>query len=281
MSVANSYKLSEKEHNQVLKQIERTYLKGITGKEFPSIVILGGQPGCGKTGLIKHYCETLFTDDDVCIINGDDLRGFHPKSDEIFKLYDKQYANITDIDVRVWTRELLDLAVSKKVNIIFEGTMRTTQICETIKKLFNEEYNIIISPMAVPLIISTYSICNRYMIAKKETGKARFVSFASHDEAYSNMITTLKQIVQDKKYHKIFTYGRTLDGLDEIIVDNDEILTEKIQRYRLKKLSVFDQKVFRRYVRNLVGELRRLGEAEVLAGFIKAYRKWIESLSSR
>jgi len=274
MGVADVYKLTEEEHERIFRQIVRSFLKNKTSTDAPTIVILGGQPGCGKTGLISYYCENLFSDGNVCHINGDELRRFHPKSDEIFLLYEKQYTDITDSDVRVWTKELFDLAIEQSVNITFEGTMRTPEICETIKRLSAAGYHIIVSPMAVPFIISAYSICNRYLIAKKETGKARFVSFSSHSEAYTAMISTLVKIISDKFYNDMAAYGRILNGLEAITAEKDEEIPEEIKRYRLKKLSLTQKRRLNLLTRSLVLDLNQINENEISVEFEKIYQDW-------
>ena len=278
MDLTKEYKLMEKEHELIFGQIVKVFLKDKILTDSPSIVILGGQPGCGKTELIKHYRAAMFPDGNVCYINRDELRRFHPKSDEIFSLYNRQYAEITNPDAGAWTRKLFDLAVELRLNIIFEGTMRTVQICETIKRLSDHGYHIIISPMAVPFIISAYSICNRYLIAKKETGRALFVPFPSHDEIYTAMISTLSQIITEKYYNEIVVYGRDLFGYEEVATVKDDEIPKIIEDYRSKILPAPQRKKIILLAQNLILELNKIGEYDISDGFTKSYRKWQASL---
>ena len=172
---------------------------------------------------------------------------------------------------------MFDLAIDKNTNIIFEGTLRTTQICDTIKRLHNRGYKIVISPMAVPFIISTYSICNRYKIEKQKFGKARFVPFSSHKESYFRMIDTLREIVREKNYDKMEVYGRVF-GYEKIKCKTDEDVPKQIKRYRSKKLSILSQRELKQLARILIIELKKMGEEEVLIGFLRAFRKWKNSL---
>ena len=277
MSILEDYKLSQEEHDQVFREIEWNTLTNIKSKRSPTIVIVGGQPGSGKSTLINHYRNILFKDEDVCIINGDELRRYHPQSDIILSLFEKKYAEITDLDVRVWTKRLFDLAVDKNTNIIFEGTLRTTQICDTIKRLYNKGYKVIVSPMAVPFIISIYSIYNRYMRDKQENGQARFVPFSSHNESYFRMIDTLREIVREKNYDKIEVFGRVF-GYEKIKCKTDDEVPKQIKRYRSKKLSIISQRKLKQLARILIIELRKMGEEEVLSGFLRAFRKWENSI---
>ena len=281
MDLTKEYKLTEKEHDLIFGQIVKVFLHNKSSTDNPSIVILSGQPGCGKTELIKHYRTVMFTDDNFCYINRDELRRFHPKSDEIFLLYNRRYAEITNPDAGAWARKLFDLAVERRLNIIFEVTMQSVQICEIIRRLSAHCYHIIISPMATPFIISTYSICNRYLIAKKETGKALFVPFSSHDEAYTAMISTLIQVVSEKYYNEIVVYSRDLNGCEEVTTVKDEDIPKVIKDCRSKILTIPQRKKIILLAQNLILDLNKLGEYDIMDGFTVSYRKWQASLHDR
>lgn len=55
--------------------------------------------GCGKSTLIRKS-KTEFENGNVVIINGDEYRRYHPKSEEILGKSEEDYAFYTDADVR-------------------------------------------------------------------------------------------------------------------------------------------------------------------------------------
>lgn len=93
----------------------------------PRMILLGGQPGAGKTAvLIASHAELDQSGPTIRIV-GDDLRSYHPQ----FRAFQKQDAEtasqFTQADAGRWTEKLLAAAVKRKVNIVFETTMRTPE----------------------------------------------------------------------------------------------------------------------------------------------------------
>ncbi len=78
------YKLDEKTHNETLEELKNKLYSGKTPVANPQIVILGGQPGAGKSKIITLSENQFFKDGNVVVINGDDFRHYHPKAEEIF-----------------------------------------------------------------------------------------------------------------------------------------------------------------------------------------------------
>ena len=86
--ILKKYKLSDEEHNQYYQTIKRIYTGGKIPVDNPIAVIIGGQTGAGKSGIIG-YSTKMFMDENVIIINSDEIKPFHPQSEEIAKLYPK------------------------------------------------------------------------------------------------------------------------------------------------------------------------------------------------
>lgn len=103
----NLYKLNREVHDEILCEIRKNTFENKSPVDYPKIVILGGQPGAGKSKIITLSENELFKDGNVVEINGDDIRRYHPKAEEIFKNHDKLFAKLTDPDVREWTRKSL------------------------------------------------------------------------------------------------------------------------------------------------------------------------------
>ncbi|MDR3076434.1 MAG: zeta toxin family protein [Synergistaceae bacterium] len=54
-------------------------LQNSAPQEKPRIVILGGQPGSGKSLLTETARKEIFSSQPVAVINGDDYRVSHPQ----------------------------------------------------------------------------------------------------------------------------------------------------------------------------------------------------------
>lgn len=190
----NKYKLSEQEHKEILFSLIEDMQIATSASSQPTVLIISGQPGCGKSSISDTVKMCVFSQPNtVATINGDEYRKVHPRSAEIFKLHDKEYAKYTDPDVRLWTSELFDWAAEHKRDIIFESTLRQKEpINSTIKQLKAKGYKVCIAVMAVPAEISRTNIVLRYENAKLNKGAvARWTDFEAHDNAYREIPDTI------------------------------------------------------------------------------------------
>lgn len=212
----NKYKLSKKRHDTIYRLLEEQVFNGKKSCNFPIAIVLGGQPGAGKSVLIKN-AKKEFEDNNVVIINGDEFRRIHPNSKEILSKSESDYAFYTDADVRVWTSDLFEKAIEDKYNLIFEGTMRTNRICETLKKLKNNGFSVKIKVLSVNGIDSIISTMERYEAQKNAEGHGRITPSESHRNAYYGMLDTLEDIEKEKCFDTLEISTR--DG--DIVYYND------------------------------------------------------------
>ncbi len=97
----------------------------MTPAERPRLIVLGGQSGAGKTGvLIASHAELEQSGSAIRIV-GDDLRSYHPQSLSFQRQDPETASQFTQLDAGRWTEKLLAAATERKVNIVFETTMRT------------------------------------------------------------------------------------------------------------------------------------------------------------
>lgn len=202
------FKLDEKEHERIYQKIEKDLFRNKSSVPHPRVFITGGQPGSGKSKLLE-LSRKEFADKNVVVINGDELREYHTKSDEIFKLDDKRYAERTDADSRVWTKRAFDRAIETKHNIAFESTMRDHgPISETMKRLRDEGYKLTARVVATNERLSKTGIFKRYEEQKAAKGYGRFTEQASHDAGYEGMPKTVDYIEKNKLVDRLEVYNR-------------------------------------------------------------------------
>lgn len=93
----------------------------------PRMILLGGQPGAGKTAVLVASHAELEQSGPTIRIVGDDLRSYHPQF-RAFQTQDPETASqFTQADAGRWTEKLMAAAAERKVNIVFETTMRTPE----------------------------------------------------------------------------------------------------------------------------------------------------------
>ncbi len=204
----DSFKLSDQEHERAYQKIENDLLQGTRPIEQPRVIITGGQPGSGKSKLLEQGREQ-FPDGNVVVINGDDLRVYHPRQEEILKVDDKRFAERTDPDSRAWTKRLFDRAIESKLNIIFESTMRDAgPISETMKRLRDQGYHITAKVIATHERMSKTGIYKRYEEQKAAKGYGRWSELSSHDAGYEGMPRTVDHIERNKLVDRLEVYNR-------------------------------------------------------------------------
>lgn len=230
--ILKKYKLTEKEHNDYYNIIKRIYTDGKIPVENPISVIIGGQTGAGKSAIIG-YSTRMFEDENVVIINSDEIKPFHPQSEEIAKLYPELYTKITDQESNTWTSQLFEELRREHYNIIFEGTMKNNRIAdESISELQDLGYTVIVRGLSVCDLESRISILERYEAQVAVKGWGRLVVPEHHNQTYNGMPNTIGYIEENDKYDvlEIFARGEIPYEPTLIYSKHNEKQKEKIQK---------------------------------------------------
>ena len=197
--VLNKYKLTEDEHKKYYEVIKRLWTADQYPVENPIAVIIGGQTGAGKSGLIS-YSQKMFPDNNVVIINSDEIKPFHPYGEEIAKKYPELYTKVTDQESNTWTSKLFEDVRNEKYNLIFEGTMKNNRIAdEAIPILQGLGYTVVVRGLAVSGLESRLSIHERYEGQVKHKGWGRLVVPEHHNQTFNGMPNTIEYIEQNGK----------------------------------------------------------------------------------
>ncbi len=187
--IKKKYKLSEEEHKEIEKIIENIMLYDKYPVKSPTAIINIAPPASGKTGL-NGFSTEQFIDNNVVIINSDELKPFHPKVEEIAKLYPEYYTKITDQESNTWTSNLFNKVLEEGYNVIFEGTGKNTRILNTITNRMSN-YKVIVRGMAVNELNCLISILERYEYQVSTKGWGRLVTIDHFYETYKNMPETI------------------------------------------------------------------------------------------
>lgn len=200
------YKLSEEKHREIQESIMQIMLYDKYPVEKPKAIIDIAPPASGKTGL-NSYAHEEFENDNVVIINSDELKPFHPKVDEIAKLYPEYYTKITDQESNTWTSHLFETALQQHYNVIFEGTGRNAKILETIQNRM-QDYEVTVRGMAVNELNCLISILERYEYQVHTKGWGRLVTLHHFYETYNQMPSTIDAIEKSGMVEKVEIYKR-------------------------------------------------------------------------
>ena len=172
----------------------------------PTVYILGGQPGAGKTGI---QTELTQSDSNIIIINADSYRQHHPHFELIQAQYGDDSPKYTQPFINAVTERLIDELSTEKYNLIVEGTLRTAEVpLKTAKELKEKGYRTELCVMAVKPEISYESTILRYENAIEAGETPRATSKEHHDIVVDRIVANLDTIHQSGFFDCISIYTR-------------------------------------------------------------------------
>jgi len=194
-SIKYKYKLSEEEHNKIYKEIEKEVFVNSTPQDEPIAIIVGGQPGCGKGGVIA-YTKNQVEANGKCIIliTTDEYKPYHPNAIEIARKYPTEYVEIVEQDAGPWTGSIMKKAIDDKHNFIFEGTLKNDRILDRIQELKQNGFNVTVRVLAVPRLESLLTVHERYEKQMEVLTYGRLISIEHHNKAYDGIPAVVDKI---------------------------------------------------------------------------------------
>jgi predicted ABC-type ATPase len=209
----SNYALSDDEFQEIQNEIIAIYTEGVTPSPSPAVIILGGQPGAGKSELITAALRlALLNNEQIVTCNADEYRDYHPQSDEIKKNHERYYPEITVTYSQPWNNGLRTYCEENRLNYILETTFSSGKVMnDTIRDIKQKGYQVILMVLAVHKKWSLLGTYIRYEDMKRHSGTGRQVSQKIHDEKYQAIPETLKAVHEGKLYDHLLIYGRNFN----------------------------------------------------------------------
>ncbi|MFH0134863.1 zeta toxin family protein [Variovorax sp. VaC1] len=194
------HRLSEADNERIFQQDIRPYLMATASGDLqaqaePTMVMVGGQPGAGKSRSIDSVKLDLESHGGVMEISADDLRKFHPKHDELMRADDRTAADFTHADASAWAEKAERFAREERYNVLLEGTMKTPENAAAKFAEYKEAgYFIEARVIAVHERASWQGVLGRYEQQKADAGVGRMTPKDVHDAAVSGVLRTVEKI---------------------------------------------------------------------------------------
>lgn len=201
------YHLDDKQREAIGKIIIENFTTGVMPAENPLAIILGGQPGSGKSELITQ--AQALTGKNAVICNADDYRDYHPMSDEIKAKHEEFYPGLTVKYSQPWNNLLTGYCEENRLNFILETTFSSGQnMNQTISELKAKGYSVYLMVLSVNKRLSFLGTRLRFEGMKAQYGYGRLVDKDVHDSKYLQVMATLEAVQNSRLYDKLFIYGR-------------------------------------------------------------------------
>ena len=196
--IAKKYELSQEELDKTIDLICDCLTLGVQSHEHPIAVVVGGQSGGGKTGIIG-YAQKCLKDDNI-IIDNDTYREFHPKIKEINSKYAELMTDCTDQLSFYATPIIIDRMIKGKYNLVIHQTLKSKRIADdAMQKLRDNGYTVGVMALAVASVESYLSMMERCLVQLKIDRTCRWVDPINQDKAFNSIPDTLSYIENDIK----------------------------------------------------------------------------------
>jgi UDP-N-acetylglucosamine kinase len=223
--------LDPSEHNKIFKEkIVPQQLDHIQPVKKPTLFMLGGQPGAGKT-KVRDAIKGSEQGKGSLIIDIDELRTYHPKYLEFVEEDPNTAAGRVQKDASAWASGLSTAALEKKVNMIYDGTLSNpVPVTAMAKAAHDSGHKIEVHVIATPLEVSQQGVRGRYEKALKayndnpeESAPPRNVPENIQNEAYNYIPATLNALCTQNLVSRIRISNRNGDELSNVIAKKGKL----------------------------------------------------------
>lgn len=191
--------------------------------ENPQVILLGGQPGAGKSfGTLEMSKRLGFN---LLVINGDEFRPYHQYYHEIFQKYGSDAPKYTGEFTGKMVQKIRNEAIKQRFNILIEGTFRTTEIPLNELNLFKQQgYQTTVLICTCPKTLSWKCTIKRAEEQQKNGIQPRYVP-KEHYELVVNSLAQNAWIVLERGQPDYFeVYSRTKKLFDSQRDHKDQLI---------------------------------------------------------
>jgi predicted ABC-type ATPase len=195
---------------------ERDELKHTDAQGQPKAVVIGGQPGSGKSPLAAQALQEFRSSGGAVLIDADVMRSQNPLYHKLAKEDPQRAADLTHKDAGQWAMRMTVAAYENNRNLVIDGTMRDpASIQRLTRELKSHGYEVDTRIIASNPEMSFTRAQLRYEQEVQQQGVGRVVNREQHDNAYRGVATTVAKLELDPSIDKISVYDRNQNKLYE------------------------------------------------------------------
>jgi len=207
------YELSEQRFEKIQQVIIDDNTFFAKPSDSPVVIILGAQPGAGKTEIERIARAEL--GGNIINCNADLFRDYHPDAHEIKSRFENHYPSLTAKYAQDWNNGLRAYCEANRLNYILETTFSSgPAMNKTIDELQQKGYRVEIKLLAVHPRLSLLGTHVRFEEMKAQENSGRMVGKDVHDQKYQMVAPTLYSVQSAALYNKIQIYGRSVEPVE-------------------------------------------------------------------
>lgn len=186
------------------RRIRPDLLDGVAASPSPTAIVVGGQPGAGKSvALAQVRAHLTSTVGPAVTIAADELREYHPYWRSSARI-DAEAALKTQPDAGRWFARLTNEALAKQANVIFETSMRQPEaVVQLASRLRGDGYQVSAVVLTTERDLSRQAVITRYDVARTVGDVPRFVAGGLHDQAFDKLRDTVSRLESERAVDRI------------------------------------------------------------------------------
>jgi predicted ABC-type ATPase len=202
-----SEKISHFARESAYQGIERAALESSKPQERPRAIVLGGQPGSGKSVLAAEAISELRARGGAILIDADRMREQNPEYKQLSRQDPQNAADRTHKEAATWATRLTVVAIDNKRDLVVDGTLRDpANLRDLTARLKESGYEVEARIMAVNPETSLVRARLRFEEQVSEVGTGRFVNQKQHSTAYRGVASTVAVLEHEKLVGKVTLY---------------------------------------------------------------------------
>jgi hypothetical protein len=167
-------------------------LAGAVPQENPRAILLGGQPGVGKSSAKGTLHEELAGVGGAVDFSADLMRPYHPRFDDLLHGDERLLGDLDsaiDRDVRMWVDKALACVIDRRVNVIFDSNLANPERAGNIVGQFAAaSYSIEVMFVAGASPLSRLGVLDRYQKQIEQQGFGAYCPPEIQDRNYQGVL---------------------------------------------------------------------------------------------
>jgi zeta toxin len=205
-------RLNLDEHARIFRQLIAPSFTGPTPQGAPLAILLGGQPGIGKSSTKSALQAALVEHGGALDFAADLLRPFHPKFTQLLAGDERELAALDadiDHDARAWVDMTVEHAVTNRLHAILDSNLANPARAAGFLDRFSAAgYRVEVHFVAGPAALSRLGVLQRYQAQIDQLGRGAYCPVPIQERNYLGVLDTADMLDRDLRADQVGVFRR-------------------------------------------------------------------------